>query len=105
MTAEYERRKNWLIPALNEVEGFKCAMPEGAFYAFVDVRSLLGRRYETSSDIADTLLEEAHIVVTDGSGFGADGFIRISYATSITNLEKAVDKMKAIFGVVASVSV
>ena len=98
MTAEYERRKNWLIPALNEINGFKCAMPEGAFYAFVDVRGMLGSRFATSADIADLFLKEANIVVTDGDGFGADGFLRISYATSMENLERAVDKMKVIFG-------
>ena len=99
MTAEYERRKNWLIPALNEIDGFKCAMPEGAFYAFVDVREMLGDSFTKSGDIADLLLNEAHIVVTDGEGFGADGFLRISYATSMENLHRAVDKMKAIFGI------
>jgi len=98
MTAEYERRKNWLIPALNEVGGFKCAMPEGAFYAFVDVRGLFGDKYATSADVAATLLKEAHIVVTDGESFGADGFLRISYATSMENLHRAVHAMKAIFG-------
>jgi len=98
MTAEYERRKNWFIPALNEIDGFKCAMPEGAFYAFVDVREMLGERFATSAQIADLLLKEAHIVVTDGEGFGADGFLRFSYATSIENLERAVKAMKSIFG-------
>jgi aspartate aminotransferase len=93
MTAEYERRKNWFVPALNEIDGFKCAMPEGAFYAFVDVRELLGDRFATSADIADLLLKEAHIVVTDGAGFGADGFIRFSYATSMENLQRAVEAM------------
>lgn len=97
MTAEYERRKNWLIPALNEIDGFQCAMPEGAFYAFVDVRSMLGGRFANSAAIADLLLKEAHIVVTDGAGFGADGFIRFSYATSMKNLERAVAAMKDIF--------
>ncbi len=101
MTSEYERRKNWLIPALNGVNGLKCAMPEGAFYAFVDVREMLGDRFATSADIADLLLREANIVVTDGAGFGADGYIRFSYATSMENLERAVDKMKAIFSVTA----
>ena len=105
MTAEYERRKNWLIPALNEVDGFNVAMPEGAFYAFVDVREMLGDRFATSADIADLLLKKAHIVVTDGEGFGADGFLRISYATSMTNLERAVAAMKEIFGVRAAAGV
>lgn len=97
MLAEYERRRDWLIPALNEVEGFCCGMPEGAFYAFVDVREMLGDRFQTSSDVADAMLNEAHVVVTDGAGFGADGFIRFSYATSIENLHKAVHRLKTLF--------
>jgi len=97
MTSEYERRKNWFVPALNEINGFKCEMPEGAFYAFVDVREILGGEFKTSADIADHLLKEAHIVVTDGEGFGADGFIRFSYATSMANLERAIEAMKGIF--------
>jgi aspartate aminotransferase len=104
MTAEYERRKNWLVPALNEIDGFRCEMPEGAFYAFVDVRCLIGGEFKTSGDIADSLLREAHIVVTDGSPFGADGFIRISYATSMENLERAVSKMKEMFGTATAVT-
>lgn len=98
MTAEYKRRRDWLIPALNEINGFKCPMPEGAFYAFVDVRALLGDHFPTSNDVASELLNKAHIVVTDGKGFGADGFLRISYATSMENLHNAVDQMKVIFG-------
>ena len=97
MTAEYERRRDWLIPALNEISGFKCPMPEGAFYAFVDVRELLGSEFATSADVADALLRESHIVVTDGAGFGADGYLRISYATSMKNLERAVAAMKGLF--------
>jgi aspartate aminotransferase len=96
MTAEYERRRDWLIPALNEIEGFKCAMPEGAFYAFVDVRELLDDEFKKSADIADFLLRDAYTVVTDGAGFGADGFLRISYATSMQNLQKAVERIKSV---------
>ncbi len=96
MTNEYDRRRNWFVPALNEIDGFKCAMPEGAFYAFVDVREMLGDRFASSADIADLLLTEAHIVVTDGAGFGADGFLRFSYATSMQNLERAVEAITAI---------
>jgi len=85
------------VPTLNEIDGFDCAVPEGAFYAFVDVREMLGDRFATSAEVADLLLKEAHIVVTDGAGFGADGFLRFSYATSMENLERAVDAMKTIF--------
>jgi aspartate aminotransferase len=105
MTAEYERRKDWLVPKLNEIKGFKCAMPEGAFYAFVDVREMLGDRFTTSGDIANLLLDEAHIVVTDGAGFGAEGFLRLSYATSMENLERAIAAMGETFGVRRSVAV
>lgn len=99
MTSEYERRKNWLIPQLNSIKGFSCEMPEGAFYAFVDVRGMLGNEFTSSADIADKLLREAYIAVTDGEGFGADGFLRFSYATSMENLERAVSKLKEMFGV------
>lgn len=104
MTTEYEKRRDWFVPALNEINGFKCAMPEGAFYAFADVRGTFGDRFKSSADVSDVLLNEAHIVVTDGEGFGADGFLRLSYATSMENLGRAVDKMKAIFGAKSAAS-
>jgi len=98
MLAEYEKRRDWLIPALNTIDGFKCGMPEGAFYAFVDVRSLLGDRFATSADVADFMLNEAHVVVTDGDGFGAPGFLRFSYATSMDNLHTTIERLSKIFG-------
>lgn len=97
MLAEYERRKDWLIPALNEISGFRCAMPEGAFYAFVDVSEMLGDRFRASADVAEFLLSAAHVVVTDGEGFGADGFLRFSYATSMENLKSAVERVGRLF--------
>lgn len=97
MLAEYERRRNWLVPALNEIDGLKCTMPEGAFYAFLDVRELIGERFASSAEVADYLLREAFVVVTDGAGFGAEGFLRVSYATSMENLHKAVEGMKRLF--------
>lgn len=98
MTNEYERRKNWFVPALNEISGFKVAMPEGAFYAFVDVRDLIGEKYASSAAVTDAMLKQSHIVATDGAGFGADGFIRLSYATSMENLERAIAGMMELFG-------
>lgn len=93
MFKEYERRRDWLIPALNTIDGFKCGMPEGAFYAFVDVRDLLGSRFKTSADVAEAMLTQAYVVVTDGAGFGAEGFLRLSYATSMEHLQAAVDRV------------
>ena len=97
MLAEYKERRDWFIPELNKIEGFKCAMPEGAFYAFVDVRGLLGDKFKASADVAEYLLTEAQTVATDGAGFGADGFLRLSYATSMENLHKAIERMKKLF--------
>jgi aspartate aminotransferase len=97
MLAEYKRRRDWLIPELRKVGGFKCSNPEGAFYAFIDVRGLLNDKYKTSSDLAEFLLHEAQIVATDGAGFGAEGFLRFSYATSMENLQTAVERMKNLF--------
>ncbi|MGC2235389.1 MAG: pyridoxal phosphate-dependent aminotransferase [Pyrinomonadaceae bacterium] len=97
MLSHYIKRRDFLIPALQSIEGFKCAMPEGAFYAFVDVREMLGDKFKTSAAVADFLLTEAQIVVTDGAGFGAEGFLRFSYATSLENLQTAVERMQNLF--------
>ena len=97
MLGEYEKRRKWLIPALREIEDFKVAEPEGAFYAFVDVREILdGDKLKTSADVADVILNEAFTVVTNGAGFGADGFLRLSYATSLENLENAVSQINEV---------
>ncbi len=98
MLAEYERRRDWLIPALNTIKGFECGMPEGAFYAFVDVRDMLGGEYKTSADVAEAMLERTYTVVTDGAGFGAEGFLRFSYATSMENLHTAIERLSEMFG-------
>jgi aspartate aminotransferase len=97
MLDEYCRRRDWLIPELNKIDGFKCANPEGAFYAFVDVRGLLGERFTKSQDVADYLLTEAQVVTTDGAAFGAEGFLRLSYATTMENLHAAIERTKGLF--------
>ena len=96
MLAEYARRREWLLNALNEVPGFSCAKPEGAFYAFPDVRGCLKGSVKTSAQFANELLEKEQTVVTDGAGFGADGFIRISYATSLERLQEGVKRIKRV---------
>jgi len=94
MLAEYTKRRAWLLNALREIPGFKCSEPEGAFYAFPDVRGCLKKDLKTSGDFARQLLEEEHTVVTDGAGFGAEGYIRISYATSMEQIKEGVQRIK-----------
>jgi aspartate aminotransferase len=94
MLAEYTRRREWLLNALREIPGFKCSEPEGAFYAFPDVRGCLNKALKTSGDFARQLLEEEQTVVTDGAGFGAEGYIRISYATSMKQIQEGIKRIK-----------
>lgn len=94
MLAEYAKRRDYLIPALREIPGIKCNEPEGAFYAFPDVRGCLNDKVKTSDDFCNALLHEEQTVVTDGAGFGADGFIRISYATSLDRLQEGIKRIR-----------
>ena len=94
MLSEYTARRAWLLAALREIPGFKCTEPEGAFYAFPDVRGCLKKDLKTSCDFAQRLLEEEQTVVTDGAGFGAEGFIRISYATSMEQIKEGIQRIK-----------
>ena len=94
MLAEYTARRAWLLNALKEIPGMKCAEPEGAFYAFPDVRGCMRNGLKTSGEFAQRLLEEQHVVVTDGAGFGTEGFVRISYATSMEQIQEGVRRIK-----------
>ena len=94
MLEEYTRRRAWLLGALREIPGIRCNEPEGAFYAFPSVRESLGDKLKTSDEFAQRLLEEEQTVVTDGAGFGAEGYIRMSYATSIEQLREGVKRIE-----------
>jgi aspartate aminotransferase len=94
MLGEYTRRREWLLKALCDIPGIKCAEPEGAFYAFPNVRGCLQNGLTTSAEFAQRLLEEEHTVVTDGAGFGADGYVRISYATSMEQIKEGVGRIR-----------
>src|SRR5215831_14846077 len=96
MLAEYGRRREWLLSALNETPGLCCSRPEGAFYAFPNVRGCLKGNITTSEQFATELLEREQTVVTDGAGFGAPGFIRISYATSLDRLQEGVRRIRRV---------
>jgi aspartate aminotransferase len=93
MIAEYKRRRDWLVPALNEIAGITCDLPEGAFYAMPNVKRLLGGRVKTSAEFAQFLLEDKAVAVTDGGAFGMEGYVRISYATSLELLQQGVQRI------------
>lgn len=94
MLAEYTRRRAWLLNALREIPGLSCSEPEGAFYAFPNVRGCLKKGLKTSGEFAQRLLEDEQVVVTDGAGFGAEGYVRISYATSMDQIQEGVKRIR-----------
>jgi aspartate aminotransferase len=96
MLEEYRRRRDWLVPALNKIEGVKCDMPEGAFYVMPDVRNFFGGRVRDSIEFSKLLLDEAQVVVTAGSSFGMEGYIRISYANSLEALQEGVRRIAGV---------
>ena len=91
MRREYERRKNYMVKALNEIDGISCNNPQGAFYIFVNIKSL----GKTSMEVAEYLLEHAKIALVPGSAFGSagEGYLRISYACSYEDLQKAAARI------------
>ena len=99
MWAAYRDRRAWLVPALNAIPGISCNDPDGAFYVFPDVSAFYGRGGITDSQsFANYLLDEARVAVVPGGAFGADGFVRISYATSMERIREGVSRITAALG-------
>ncbi len=99
MVAEFERRKNYIAKRLNEIPGVTCFNPQGAFYVFPNVSSFYGKRYNgkgirNSVDFSEYLLDVAKVAVVPGIEFGSDEHIRISYATSMEEIVKGVDRIE-----------
>jgi aspartate aminotransferase len=98
MRDEFDRRRRTIVDRLNAMPGIKCLSPQGAFYVFPNVSGMYGKHYagtiiRNSNDVATYLLEAARIAVVPGIEFGSGDHIRISYATSLANIEKGMDRM------------
>jgi aspartate aminotransferase len=94
MLAEYRRRRDFVIPRLREIPGVKCSNPAGAFYAYPNVRGAFERGgMKTPLEFADRLLKESSVAVVPGEAFGTNDHVRISYATSMTELERGIDRI------------
>ena len=99
MRATFEKRRKAMVEGLNSVEGIKCRMPEGAFYAFADCRGLYGIPYkgktiQSDEDVAFFLLENAHVAAVPGGAFGAPGYVRFSYANSEERIAAGIASIK-----------
>lgn len=98
MVAEFDNRRKYIVDRLNAMDGITCSMPGGAFYVFPNISGLFGRSFKGktikgSNCLAEFLLNEALVAVVAGSGFGADSYMRLSYATSMAAIEKGMDRI------------
>ncbi|MBF0539301.1 MAG: pyridoxal phosphate-dependent aminotransferase [Nitrospirae bacterium] len=103
MLRQFDSRRHFLVAQLNAIEGVSCIMPEGAFYAFANIQKVLGRHFRdvainNCTDLSMYLLQEAHVALVPGGAFGADGFIRMSYATSMQNIREGLSRIKDALG-------
>ncbi len=92
----FKQRRNFVVKSLNAIKGISCLTPNGAFYVFPSCKGLLNKKtkFKTDADFVKKLLEKSNVAVVQGSAFGLDGFFRISYATSMKNLKKAMKRIK-----------
>ncbi len=100
MRDAFARRRDRMVEGLRSIPGVRCRKPEGAFYAFADVRGLYGIPYKDSTiqsdlDVAMWLLEEAHVASVAGTPFGAPGYIRLSYACSEADIDGGLEAIRA----------
>jgi aspartate aminotransferase len=98
MAAEFQKRRDVIVAGLNAIPGISCRLPEGAFYVFPNVSGLFGRPWRGktlngSTDVTEFLLEEANVAVVPGGAFGDDRYIRLSYATSMKNIEEGLRRI------------
>ena len=99
MRREFEKRRDYIVNRLNAIDGIECSVPKGAFYVFPSIQGLIGRKIgeaviTDSLVCADVLLDQAKIAVVPGSGFGAEGFIRMSYAISMEAIQEGLDRLE-----------
>ena len=99
MRVEFDKRRKVMVARLREIPGVKCVEPKGAFYAFPDLSAFIGKKtpegktIENDVQLCEWLIEAAKVAVVMGSAFGAPGFVRLSYATSMKNVEEGVRRM------------
>lgn len=94
MLTEFKKRHAFVVERINQIPGFKCIPAAGAFYAFMDVKDAMKMKdISSDADFATAILEEVDVAVVPGSGFGSEGYLRISFATSMENLIEALDRI------------
>ena len=93
----FRQRRDFVVNSLNSIKGINCLIPNGAFYVFPSCKGLLNKKtkLKTDTEFVQKLLVKSNVAVVQGSAFGLDGYFRISYATSMENLKKAMNRIKS----------
>ena len=93
MLAEYRTRRDFVVKRLRAIPGVNCAEPRGAFYAYPNLGAVLGSEIQNTLQLSERLLADAHVAVVPGEAFGTEEHVRISYATSMHELERGLDRI------------
>ena len=99
MRDEFHKRRNFMVERINSIPGLSCLMPHGAFYVMMNIKPLLGKNFygvkiDNADQFCELLLEKAKVALVPGGGFAADGYVRLSYATSIENIKEGLDRIE-----------
>ena len=99
MRQAFEKRRNYIVERINAIDGVSCIKPEGAFYVMMSIEKLIGRTLhgqliENSDDFCSAFLQHGLVATVPGSGFGAPNYVRWSYATSMENIRKGMDRLE-----------
>jgi len=99
MRGEYIKRRDYMVKRINSIDGISCKNPNGAFYIFMNVRALLGKElygkvFGSASELCDDILDRALVALVPSEGFGIDGYVRLSYATSMETIKEGLDRIE-----------
>ena len=99
MKIAFDRRRKLIVKMLNEIDGFECPMPQGAFYVYPAVHKVLGREIRgkkptTSSELAALILDEVEVAAVPGEAFGPSGYLRFSYALSDEDIVEGISRIQ-----------
>lgn len=99
MKKEYKSRRDYMVKRINSIDGLSCLNPHGAFYIFMNVKDVLhkehyGKLINTASELCDDILDRALVALVPSEGFGIDGYVRLSYATSMESIKTGLDRIE-----------
>lgn len=99
MVSEFKARRDYMVNKINSIEGVSCVNPEGAFYVMMNISKIFGKKIDgveiiDSMSFSEQLLDKAKVAVIPGIGFGVDNYVRFSYATSMDNIQKGLDRVE-----------